>query len=85
MASSAREMIDRQQFDHGAPGDDVYRPAKHGVNGDGGKHESRVYHEDEGCFQLTKVGRGVVTESRKEAQQKWLGPCKHCVLDGGEA
>jgi len=76
-------MIDRQQFDTGAPGDDVHRPAKNGVSGNDGKHESRVYHEDEDCFQLTKVGRKIVTESRKEAQQKWLGPCKQCILDGG--
>lgn len=84
MGSSAREMIDRQPLDTGDPEDEVYHPQTHGVGGNSGKHESRVYHDDDTCWQLEKVGRGVDGMTREDAQQQWLGPCKNCVLNGGQ-
>jgi len=84
MASSAREMFDRQELDDGAADDTVHISTGHGLGGTGGRHEARTYHEDAECFQLTKTGRESEEKTREEAQRKWLGPCKDCVLDGGE-
>lgn len=76
--ATREELLDRQEFDTGAPEDTVYIVAT-GGNGSQSKTKPKFYHDDEDCFQLPEN----VEESTREAEQRrWRGPCSNCVLGG---
>lgn len=76
--ATRQELLDRQEFDSGAPDDTVYIVAT-GGNGSKSQTKAKFYHDDEDCFQLTN---DVQESTREFEQRRWRGPCSVCVTGG---
>jgi len=59
-----------QDYDTGAPDDTVYTVDT---------HTSRCYHASTACSSLNTPREDCTPMARREAQRKWLGPCRACA------